>query len=109
MNSRERVIRAIERSEPDRVPLTHATLPGAYARYGAAVDDLYERYPADVVNVGSVGQPRDRDPRAAYVVINGDSEVEFIRVEYDLESAMRKILAVSELDDFLGNRLLEGR
>jgi uroporphyrinogen decarboxylase len=53
VNSRERVNRAIERSGPDGVPLTHATLPGAYARYGAAVDDLYERYPADVVNVGS--------------------------------------------------------
>jgi uroporphyrinogen decarboxylase len=53
MNSRERVIRAIEMGGPDRVPLTHATLHGAYARYGAALDDLYRQYPSDVVNVGS--------------------------------------------------------
>lgn len=53
MNSQQRVTRAIEMSGPDRVPLTHATLPGATVRYGEALDDLYRRYPADVVNVGS--------------------------------------------------------
>ena len=53
MNSRERVIRAIEMDGPDRVPLTHATLHGAYVRYGAELDDLYRQYPSDVVNVGS--------------------------------------------------------
>jgi uroporphyrinogen decarboxylase len=53
MNSRERVIRAIERSTPDRVPITHATLPGAIARYGTALVDLYARYPSDVTNVGA--------------------------------------------------------
>ena len=52
MNSRERVTRAIEFRGPDRVPITHATLPGATWRYGAALDELYARYPADVVNVG---------------------------------------------------------
>ena len=53
MNSRERVTRAIEMSGPDQVPLTHATLPGAVARYGAALEDLYRQYPSDVLNVGS--------------------------------------------------------
>ena len=53
MNSRERVRRAIERSGPDHIPLTHATLPGAVARYGEALDELYRRYPSDVVNVGA--------------------------------------------------------
>ena len=53
MNSRERTIRAIERRTPDRIPITHATLPGAIARYGAALEDLYRRYPSDVVNVGA--------------------------------------------------------
>jgi len=52
MNSRERVISAIERSGPDRAPLTHATLPGAAARYGRLLDDLYLRYPSDVLSVG---------------------------------------------------------
>ena len=53
MNSRERVIRAIEMSGPDRVPITHATLSGAVVRYGAALDELYRRYPSDVQSVGA--------------------------------------------------------
>lgn len=53
MNSRERVRRAIERTGPDRIPLTHATLPGAMTRYGQALDELYRRYPSDVVSVGA--------------------------------------------------------
>ena len=48
MNSRERMIRAIEMTGPDRVPVTHATLPGAEARYGQKLQDLYARYPSDV-------------------------------------------------------------
>ena len=53
MNSRERVIRAIEQTTPDRVPITHATLPGAYAHFGSALEDLYRRFPSDVANVGA--------------------------------------------------------
>jgi uroporphyrinogen decarboxylase len=53
MDSRQRVLHAIERRGPDRIPLTHATLPGAFARYGAALEELYRRYPSDVVNVGA--------------------------------------------------------
>lgn len=57
MNSRERVIRAIEMTGPDRIPITHATLPGAVIRYGAALDDIYRRYPSDTwENVGSVSE-----------------------------------------------------
>lgn len=44
MNSRERVIRAIEMTGPDGVPLTHATLPGAFKRYGEALLDEITRY-----------------------------------------------------------------
>ncbi len=61
-----------------------------------------------IINVGSVGQPRDRDPRAAYGIVE-DGRVEFVRLEYDIEKAVSKILNVPELDDFLGHRLLEGR
>lgn len=38
---------------PDRVPLMHDTLPGARNRYGAALEELYRKYPDDVVHVGS--------------------------------------------------------
>jgi len=52
MNSRERVTRAIEIKVPDRIPLTHATLPGAFDKYGDALHDLYKQYPSDVCHVG---------------------------------------------------------
>ncbi|MCP4095810.1 MAG: metallophosphoesterase family protein [Mariniblastus sp.] len=61
-----------------------------------------------MINVGSVGQPRDSDPRGSYVILEGN-EVEFRRVEYDPAPTRNKILGISELDDFLGDRLLEGR
>jgi predicted phosphodiesterase len=61
-----------------------------------------------MVNVGSVGQPRDNDPRSCYVILTDDS-VEFRRVEYPLEETIKKIYAIADLDDFLGDRLREGR
>ena len=69
--------------------------------------DKHRKY---ILNIGSVGQPRDGNPRACYVTYDVETrEVEMRRVEYDIEKAMRKILAVTELDDFLGHRLLDGR
>jgi diadenosine tetraphosphatase ApaH/serine/threonine PP2A family protein phosphatase len=79
-----------------------------------------------ILNVGSVGQPRDRDPRLCYVVCYekgeappgydppaGDDDycvtVEYVRLEYDIEKAAQKIYKTPELDDFLGTRLFEGR
>lgn len=61
-----------------------------------------------MINVGSVGQPRDGDPRSSYVIFDGD-EIEFRRVTYDPQQTRQKILAIAELEDFLGDRLLEGR
>ncbi|GGN26706.1 metallophosphoesterase family protein [Halarchaeum nitratireducens] len=62
-----------------------------------------------VVNPGSVGQPRDGDPRAAYAVLDMDEKtIEERRVEYDVE---RVVDAVAEagLPDGTGSRLREGR
>jgi diadenosine tetraphosphatase ApaH/serine/threonine PP2A family protein phosphatase len=61
-----------------------------------------------IVNVGSVGQPRDNDPRACYVLMDGPV-LTFRRVEYNVEATARKILDNPELDDFNGYRLREGR
>jgi diadenosine tetraphosphatase ApaH/serine/threonine PP2A family protein phosphatase len=61
-----------------------------------------------IVNVGSVGQPRDRDPRSSFVILT-DSAVEFVRVPYDLETTVNKVLTIDELDNFLGTRLRDGR
>ena len=55
------------------------------------------------VNTGSVGRPKDGDPRAGYVLLDvTDTEigVEFVRVTYDVEEAARGILASSLPDDF---------
>ncbi|NLX96961.1 MAG: metallophosphoesterase family protein [Rhodopirellula sp.] len=63
-----------------------------------------------MVNVGSVGQPRDGDPRACYIVLDDDKKVvEFRRVEYPVEQTIQKIYQVAELDNFLGDRLRDGR
>ncbi|MCP4890613.1 metallophosphoesterase family protein [Rubripirellula sp.] len=72
---------------------------------GYGVGDPSQRV---MVNVGSVGQPRDGDPRSCYVVYDGQS-IEFRRVEYDVEKTVQAIEAEPELDDFLGHRLREGR
>ena len=61
-----------------------------------------------MINVGSVGQPRDGDPRSCYVIVD-DTSVRFRRVEYAFEETARKIYEIPELDDFLGDRLRDGR
>jgi diadenosine tetraphosphatase ApaH/serine/threonine PP2A family protein phosphatase len=61
-----------------------------------------------IINVGSVGQPRDRDPRASFVVIS-EKSAEFVRVPYNVETTISKVEAIPELDPFLGSRLREGR
>ncbi|MEJ7652039.1 MAG: metallophosphoesterase family protein [Chloroflexia bacterium] len=63
---------------------------------GAPEDDML--LPIDdqrmLINPGSVGQPRDGDPRAAYVVVDSDERtVEFHRVKYDVEEAQRRMKA----------------
>ena len=61
-----------------------------------------------VVNPGSVGQPRDRDPRASYAIVH-DDRIEFVRLDYDIEAVIEKVRPIAELNDFLGTRLLDGR
>jgi predicted phosphodiesterase len=61
-----------------------------------------------LINVGSVGQPRDGNWRACYVLLDG-GRVVFRRVEYDVERTVHKIHAVPELDGFLAERLRQGR
>ena len=60
-----------------------------------------------IVNVGSVGQPRDGDRRASYALFDGQV-VTFRRVEYDVEAAARDILATKALPPVLAQRLVEG-
>lgn len=67
-----------------------------------------------IVNPGSVGQPRDGDPRASYAILDdsggaGKHRIEFHRLPYDVEITIDKIHAIPELHDWLGDRLREGR
>lgn len=62
-----------------------------------------------ILNVGSVGQPRDEDPRAAFGVFDAEARViEIHRVEYDIDSAAQRIMDVG-LPVILGDRLHVGR
>jgi len=61
-----------------------------------------------MINVGSVGQPRDGNPRACYAVLE-DNVVRFRRVEYPFEKTIAKIYDIPDLDNFLGDRLRDGR
>ncbi|MGO9231337.1 MAG: metallophosphoesterase family protein [Bryobacteraceae bacterium] len=62
-----------------------------------------------LVNPGSVGQPRDHDPRAAYLIYDSDTAtVEYCRAEYDVATAQRRIL-LAGLPEILADRLADGR
>ena len=61
-----------------------------------------------LINAGSVGQPRDGDPRAAYAVYHTDGVIVFSRVEYNIAEAQRSISAAG-LPQSLANRLGIGR
>jgi diadenosine tetraphosphatase ApaH/serine/threonine PP2A family protein phosphatase len=61
-----------------------------------------------ICNVGAVGQPRDGDKRACYALFDGE-RIWLRRVAYDIDATIRKVHAIEELDDFIGDRLREGR
>ena len=61
-----------------------------------------------IVNVGSVGQPRDQDPRSSYAVVN-EEKIEFVRLEYPIEETVKQVYDNPYLDNFEGDRLKAGR
>ncbi|NOT32010.1 MAG: metallophosphoesterase [Planctomycetes bacterium] len=61
-----------------------------------------------IVNVGSIGQPRDGDNRLSYVLFDGRA-ITFVRLEYDIARAMADIEAVPALPSYLAERLKVGR
>ena len=83
------------------------SLVGVLLRGSRVVIDLDpgRRY---LINPGSVGQPRDRDPRAAYGMYDSSAgRFTLYRVSYDVEAARRRILTAG-LPPILGDRLLHG-
>jgi predicted phosphodiesterase len=62
-----------------------------------------------LLNPGSVGQPRDGDPRAAYAIVDiEERRVELIRIEYPVEEAQAKVIRAG-LPEVLAQRLAVGR
>jgi diadenosine tetraphosphatase ApaH/serine/threonine PP2A family protein phosphatase len=93
----------------------HTHVPVAYVRDDDGVKRLkVEQLPIEpgkkyFVNVGSVGQPRDGDWRAAYCIYDSEKNiVEQRRVKYDLEAAKKKIIN-ADLPRLLAERLGIGR
>ena len=93
----------------------HTHVPAAYVRDDDGVKRLkveqlsIEPGKKYFVNVGSVGQPRDGDWRAAYCIYDSEKNiVEQRRVKYDLEAAKKKIIA-ADLPRLLAERLGIGR
>jgi diadenosine tetraphosphatase ApaH/serine/threonine PP2A family protein phosphatase len=93
----------------------HSHLPGVYEegtgfkapRDLGGVFRLGER--KAIVNIGSVGQPRDGDPRASYCTYDeAGRSVSFHRIAYDVQSTQAKIRK-TELPDYLAERLALGR
>jgi diadenosine tetraphosphatase ApaH/serine/threonine PP2A family protein phosphatase len=61
------------------------------------------------INVGSIGQPRDRNPRAAYVIFDlPNNLIEIHRLDYDIAAVQKKIRAAG-LPVSLAERLEHGR
>jgi diadenosine tetraphosphatase ApaH/serine/threonine PP2A family protein phosphatase len=92
----------------------HTHVPGVFLEGPDfySPDELNSRFEVSeekaVINVGSIGQPRDRDPRSSFVVVH-EASVEFVRVPYDVQTTVKKVEAIADLDNFLGTRLIDGR
>lgn len=92
----------------------HTHRPVAYVERGSGVETATGRRVAlgggrtCMANPGSVGQPRDGDPRASFLVYDrGEAVIEFFRVRYDVERAAAKVLAAG-LPEAFASRLKGG-
>jgi predicted phosphodiesterase len=100
-----------------KVPLCfvgHSHVAGIFysderVRYLTAMDVKISPEKKYIVNVGSVGQPRDGDPRASYAIYDEtEGSIEIKRVEYDIKTCQKKIIAAG-LPNILAIRLSQGR
>jgi diadenosine tetraphosphatase ApaH/serine/threonine PP2A family protein phosphatase len=83
-----------------------ADVVGAQAPGGTELDISQGRW---LINPGGVGQPRDGDPRAAWLLLDtGNWTASWRRVEYPIDEAARAIEAAG-LPSVLGNRLYAGQ
>ncbi len=89
------------------VPVTFIEASNLLLTADAEVD--LRRCGKALVNVGSVGQPRDQNPNASCVIFNDETrQLRRLRIPYDIDSAARKITEAG-LPSFLAERLHVGR
>ena len=92
----------------------HTHVPVAFMRDTVVRGGTYSKFKVDAskkyfINVGAVGQPRDNNPKSAYVIYDMDAQtIELRRLDYDIASAQKKILAAG-LPERLAERLAFGR
>ena len=89
----------------------HSHIPGVYAYQKIQKDNkkvVISKEGKTIVNIGSVGQPRDSSPKLSFAVFDDDNwEVEIIRLEYDYHKTMAKIKKAN-LPFPLAERLAKG-
>jgi predicted phosphodiesterase len=92
----------------------HTHVPVAFMKDSMVRGGTYSKFKLEqgkkyFVNVGAVGQPRDNNPKAAYVVYDTlETTIELRRLDYDIGAAQKKILAAG-LPERLAERLAYGR
>src|SRR5262245_7738705 len=92
----------------------HTHVPVAFVRDSVVRGGTYSKFKVEpgrnyFVNVGSVGQPRDNNPKAAYVIYDlNEGTIELRRLDYDIPKAQQKILAAG-LPPRLAERLSFGK
>lgn len=92
----------------------HTHVPVAFIRDSVVRGGTYSKFKVEqgrkyFVNVGSIGQPRDGDPKAKYVVYDMDEgSIELRKLDYDIAAAQKKILAAG-LPARLAERLAFGK
>jgi predicted phosphodiesterase len=94
-------------------PITFTISNGTFTSTGPATESEARLELRDgvkyLLNPGSVGQPRDGDPRAAYAIVDlGAKRVELLRVPYSVETAQAKVINAG-LPEVLARRLAAGR
>jgi len=87
------------------IPVVFPFRDHSYYKEESRLDIENQKY---IINVGSVGQPRDGDPRLCFVLFDSDSSsLQFVRLEYPVQETYNEILE-NQLPPFLAMRLLAG-
>lgn len=87
------------------VPIVFSNSNGSFIKEEISLNLENDKY---IVNVGSVGQPRNEDPRSCFVIFDDlENTIRFIKLEYDIKTTSDDILA-RKLPPFLASRLLIG-